>query len=76
MSPPHRQMGRGTAKRWRGCLRLRRPLRLVGYAAEPPPHSLRERGGDNHGHLTIGGIELRIESTFPPVFRPNMVPRS
>jgi poly(A) polymerase len=27
-------------------------------------------------HFTTGGIELRIDSTLPPVFRPNMVPRS
>ena len=30
----------------------------------------------NHGHFTIGGIELRIDSTLPPVLRPNIVPRS
>jgi len=28
------------------------------------------------GHFTIGGMELRIESTLPPVFRPKVVPRS
>jgi hypothetical protein len=28
------------------------------------------------GHFTMGGMELRIDSTFPPVLRPNMVPRS
>ena len=30
----------------------------------------------NYGHFTSGGIELRIDSTFPPVFNPNIVPRS
>jgi hypothetical protein len=29
-----------------------------------------------HGHFTTGGIEERIESTLPPVLRPNTVPRS
>ncbi len=29
-----------------------------------------------YGHLTRGGIELRIDSTLPPVRRPNVVPRS
>lgn len=29
-----------------------------------------------YGHLTIGGIDERMESTFPPVFSPNSVPRS
>ena len=28
------------------------------------------------GHFTTGGMELRIESTLPPVFRPKVVPRS
>jgi hypothetical protein len=28
------------------------------------------------GHFTTGGIEERIESTLPPVLRPNTVPRS
>jgi hypothetical protein len=28
------------------------------------------------GHFTMGGIEERIESTLPPVLRPNTVPRS
>ena len=28
------------------------------------------------GHLTVGGIEDRIESTLPPVFSPKIVPRS
>ena len=31
---------------------------------------------DHHGHRTIGGIELRMVSILPPIFRPNMVPRS
>ena len=29
-----------------------------------------------HGHRTVGGIDDRIESTLPPVFRPKIVPRS
>ena len=29
---------------------------------------------DSHGHLATGGIEERIESTLPPVRRPNTVP--
>jgi hypothetical protein len=29
-----------------------------------------------HGHLTVGGMDDRIEATLPPVFRPKMVPRS
>ena len=28
------------------------------------------------GHFTIGGMEERIEVTLPPVFSPNVVPRS
>jgi NosR/NirI family transcriptional regulator, nitrous oxide reductase regulator len=28
------------------------------------------------GHFTAGGMEDRIESTFPPVFNPKIVPRS
>jgi len=30
----------------------------------------------DQGQRTSGGIEERIESTFPPVFRPKIVPRS
>ncbi len=29
-----------------------------------------------YGHFATGGIDDRIESTLPPVFRPKMVPRS
>ena len=29
-----------------------------------------------HGHFTMGGMDDRIASTLPPVFRPNVVPRS
>ena len=29
-----------------------------------------------HGHFTTGGMEERIDSTLPPVLRPNTVPRS
>jgi hypothetical protein len=29
-----------------------------------------------HGHFTAGGMDIRIASTFPPVFRPKIVPRS
>jgi hypothetical protein len=28
------------------------------------------------GHFTTGGIDDRIDSTLPPVFNPNVVPRS
>ena len=28
------------------------------------------------GHLTVGGIEERIEAMLPPVLRPKIVPRS
>ena len=31
---------------------------------------------DPYGHFTSGGIDIRIASTFPPVFSPNVVPRS
>lgn len=47
------------------------------------PHSdgsatVREDNGDLEfqGHFTTGGMELRMLSTFPPVFKPNVVPRS
>lgn len=30
----------------------------------------------SQGHFTTGGIEDRIDSVLPPVFRPNVVPRS
>ena len=33
-------------------------------------------GPRHHGHFTTGGMEDRIESTFPPVLSPNTVPRS
>jgi len=29
-----------------------------------------------YGHFTTGGIDDRIDSTLPPVFSPNTVPRS
>jgi hypothetical protein len=32
--------------------------------------------GKAYGHFTSGGIDDNIESTLPPVFRPNVVPRS
>jgi hypothetical protein len=28
------------------------------------------------GHFTMGGMEERIDSTLPPVFKPKIVPRS
>jgi hypothetical protein len=31
---------------------------------------------EGYGHFTTGGIDDRIDSTLPPVFRPNTVPRS
>ena len=34
------------------------------------------RTAGRYGHFTSGGIDDRIESTLPPVFRPKMVPRS
>jgi hypothetical protein len=30
----------------------------------------------NYGHFTTGGIDDKIDSTLPPVFSPNTVPRS
>ncbi len=48
---------------------------LYDGAADPrrlPP----EVGTFAYGHLASGGIELRIDSTLPPVRRPNVVPRS
>jgi hypothetical protein len=30
----------------------------------------------NHGHFATGGMDERIDSTLPPVLRPNTVPRS
>ena len=30
----------------------------------------------DQGHFTRGGMELRIDSTLPPVRRPKVVPRS
>lgn len=30
----------------------------------------------SQGHFTLGGMDERIESTLPPVFRPKIVPRS
>lgn len=33
-------------------------------------------GTNYQGHFATGGIELRMLSTFPPVFSPNVVPRS
>ena len=29
-----------------------------------------------YGHFTTGGMDERIDSTLPPVFKPNTVPRS
>lgn len=29
-----------------------------------------------YGHFTVGGMDERIESTLPPVFRPKIVPLS
>lgn len=34
------------------------------------------RSRPDHGHLTSGGRLIRIASVWPPVFRPNNVPRS
>jgi hypothetical protein len=36
----------------------------------------RDLPATNQGHFATGGIELRMLSTLPPVFRPNVVPRS
>ncbi len=43
----------------------------AGKTSEPKPSAPAD-----HGHLTMGGIDDRMESTFPPVFSPNTVPRS
>ena len=43
------------------------------------PLGSRVRGNERrrgHGQAVRGGMEERIDSMFPPVFRPNMVPRS
>ena len=47
-----------------------------GWAGLDPPLRGDERVDENYGHFTTGGIELRIDSTLPPVFSPNIVPRS
>jgi hypothetical protein len=38
--------------------------------------ALRSNCAAAYGHFTRGGIDDRIESTLPPVLRPNTVPRS
>jgi len=40
------------------------------------PPLRRNYGHALYGHLTRGGMDERIESTLPPVFRPKAVPRS
>jgi hypothetical protein len=32
--------------------------------------------GRHHGHFTTGGMEDKMDSTFPPVRNPKIVPRS
>ena len=53
---------RGQADRLAGKLLAERAVRPLEPLAQ--------------GHLASGGIELRIESTLPPVRRPKVVPRS
>ena len=38
--------------------------------------SSRVSGGVGQGQLASGGIEDKIEATFPPVLSPKIVPRS
>jgi hypothetical protein len=38
------------------------------------PH--RRKVWSPHGHFTAGGMDIKIASTFPPVFSPKIVPRS
>lgn len=35
-----------------------------------------DRTPESQGQAVSGGMELRIDSTLPPVFRPNIVPLS
>jgi hypothetical protein len=35
-----------------------------------------QSNAETHGQRTSGGIEERMASTLPPVFRPKIVPRS
>ena len=41
-----------------------------------PPETAKRREAPPQGHLTTGGMDERIDSMLPPVFRPNIVPRS
>ena len=45
--------------------------RIVRYGRDATEFA-RER----QGHFTAGGSDERIDSTLPPVLRPNVVPRS
>jgi hypothetical protein len=61
-------LGRGKCLQRLEPLTLRNLLAGLGTTAaiSNPPY----------GHFTAGGIEERIDSTLPPVFSPNNVPRS
>jgi hypothetical protein len=72
------------SRSWRAVsgLALRRAMAASAGGADrrsaPParPCGSGPRRQSCYGHLTTGGIDDRIESTLPPVFRPNTVPRS
>ena len=55
---------------------MRRERRGMNLAqVERPAKPLVPVAG-GQGQVTSGGSDMRIASTFPPVFRPNWVPRS
>lgn len=76
----------GTAKWTAGQFATfgKKPNRREGFApwfevlANSPlcPGAMSGHGRIRQGHLTTGGIDDRIDSTLPPVFSPNVVPRS
>ena len=76
-TPGSRQIFRSMQRAIDGDRRSnRQPIHARSNGCE---QRFRLRGHGNaagYGHFTSGGIDDRIESTLPPVFRPKMVPRS
>ena len=79
-------MQRNSGESVRPPIRLKEPLaKRRGHASrgfifkrliEEPQFALFQTLQPPPGHFATGGIDDRIDSTLPPVFSPNTVPRS
>jgi hypothetical protein len=66
----------GPSDRPRGAALPDSAMQRAPYMAPSPTAAKLPCNLKSYGHFTTGGIDDKIDSTLPPVFRPNTVPRS